>query len=150
MLRDIGFGGLLLAVLIAAFWKVHSDLKKLRVEMSHQLNRDLLSKRFTAYADLWSSMQLAAKYTVSGFGPDEAKAFLENLTKWYFSPDGGLYLTSRAREFYFCLQELLRAVGHLSGWRCNERPDEPEKIFVRMLKEFPKQDEAVKCIVAYF
>src|SRR5262245_41228302 len=43
------------------------DLKKLQVEMTYQLNRDLLSKRFEAYGGLWSRMQDTAIYTTEGF-----------------------------------------------------------------------------------
>jgi hypothetical protein len=60
---QLGLGGLLLVVLITAFWKLHAELTKLRVEMSHQLNRDLLSRRFTAYEGLWALMKPIAKYT---------------------------------------------------------------------------------------
>jgi hypothetical protein len=137
---QLGFGGLLLVVLIAAFWKIHSDLAKLRVEMSHQLNRDLLSKRLAAYGDLWSRMEPTAIYTTSGFGLNEAIAFSGNLSTWYFSANGGLFLTSRTRDFYFSLQNLLRAVSHFPDWCCIERPAEPEKIFAQMLEEIAKQN----------
>ncbi len=123
-----GPSGLLLLALIAAFWKIHSDLTKLRVEMALQLNRDLLSKRFTAYGDLWSRMQPTAIYTASGLGPSETIAFSNSLSDWYFSANGGLFLTRRAREFYFSLQDLLQSVGRLPGWRCDQRPDQPEKL----------------------
>jgi hypothetical protein len=37
----------------------------------------------------------------------------------------------------------------LPDWYCNERPDEPENLFVQLLTELPNQDENVKGIVEY-
>jgi hypothetical protein len=41
----------------------------------------------------------------------------------------------------------LRAVGQLPDWRCDKRPNEPEKLFLQLPKELPKQDENVKGVV---
>lgn len=113
------------------------DLKKLQVEMAYQLNRDLLSKRFEAYGDLWSRMQDTAIYTTKGFSPTEATDLLRKLSEWYFSATGGILLTTRARDFYFSLQDLMRVVGGLSDWKCDQRPSQPRirVVFTKLLGE---------------
>ena len=141
---QLGLWGLFLLVLIGAFWKLNSELMKLRVEVSYDLSRDLLSKRFAAYGELWSRMRTVAIYTKSPFGPIEATALFEDLSTWYFSENGGLLLTSRARDFYFPLQELLRTFGRLTGWRCDPRPTDPEIIFADLLAEISRKDPKLK------
>src|SRR5262249_1342382 len=47
---------------------------------------------------------------------------------WYFSAEGGLMLTAPVREFYFALQDLLRAITDAGEWR-SERHAEPEAEF---------------------
>jgi hypothetical protein len=113
-------------------------VQELQVKMAHQINLDLLSKRFDAYGDLWSRTQPAAIYTAQEFSQKEAREFLEGLSKWYFSVTGGLFLTVRARDFYFSLQRLLRTVGGLPGWKCNTRPGDPKEVFTAILNEVAK------------
>lgn len=144
VLSEVGFGGLLLLVLIGAFWKLHTDLAKLRVQMAQQMNRDLLAKRYAAYGDLWSRMRTTAVYTASGFGPEEARAYSESMSDWYFLPNGGLFLTRRAREFYFALQDLVQSVGRLPGWRCSERPEKPAEVFAELMTRLSRNDRTVK------
>jgi hypothetical protein len=117
------------------------DLKKLQVEMAYQLNRDLLSKRFEAYGDLWSRMHDTAIYTTTGFSPTEATDLLKKLSEWYFSATGGILLTTRARDFYFSLQDLVRAVGGLSDWKCDQRPSQPRMVFARLLRDLDLKDQ---------
>lgn len=111
------------------------DLNKLQLEMAHELNRDLISKRFDVYGELWSRMQCLAKYTEKPFSRNDASELWEDLSGWYFSADGGLFLTERAREFYFSLQDILKIVKDTNYWQCDKRPPKPEKIFKDMLKE---------------
>ncbi len=145
---QVGFGGLLLLALIAAFWKLHSDLTKVRVEMAQQMNRDLLAKRFAAYGELWSRMRPTAVYTRSGFGPDEARAYSESLSDWYFSPSGGLFLTRRAREFYFALQDLVQSLGRLPGWHCGERAEKPADVFGDFMTKLSQSDRGLERVTS--
>jgi hypothetical protein len=121
------------------------DLKKLQVEMAYQLNRDLLAKRFEAYGGLWSRMQDTAIYATEGFNPAAARDLLRGLSEWYFSATGGLLLTTRARDFYFSLQDMVRAVGSLSDWNCDERPSQPRirVAFTKLLGELDPKDHQV-------
>jgi len=145
---QVGISGVLLVVLVVAFWNLHTSLTKVRVEVAYQMNRDLLARRFAAYGQLWHRMHTSAVYTVSGFGPTEAKGFSESLSTWYFSPDGGLFLSRRAREFYFALQELLQSVGRLPGWRCEVRPLDPKTIFTAFMRELAEGDRNVAATMA--
>jgi len=137
---QLGLGALLLLTLIAAWWKLSSELKKLRIQAAYQVNRDLLSKRFQTYGALWTHMQPTAVYTATKFGPSDATEFSESLSKWYFSDNGGLFLSTRARDFYFSLQDLLRAVGRLPGWCCDERLAPPQEVFSELLRSLPPKD----------
>ena len=65
----------------------------------------------------------------------------ESLSKWYFSEEGGLFLTDRGREFYFAFQDLLRTVGALSDWSCCQRPSDPDKLFLKLLEGIFEKDK---------
>jgi hypothetical protein len=141
---QLGAGGLLLLILVAAFWKIHSDLTRMRVEIAYQLNRDLLARRFDSYGELWSRMQTLALYAGSGFGPSDARSLGEKLSEWYFSAHGGIFLTKRAREFYFALQDLVQVASALPGWHCARRPATPEDIFILLLTELGADDACAR------
>ena len=113
ILAQFGFGGLVLAILVVAFWKLYSDQRKSLVESVHQLNRELVSKRATAYSSLWSNMEPLAIYSNSSFDPEKSKKLCEDLSTWYFSETGGLFLTDRARDFYFPLQSFLQSIANM-------------------------------------
>jgi len=138
---QLGVGALLLLTVVAAWWKLSSEIEKLRIQAVYQVNRDLLSKRFQTYGALWTCMQPTAIYTATKFGPNEATEFSESLSKWYFSDNGGLFLSSRVRDFYFSLQDLLRAVGRLPDWRYEERLADPRKVFGELLQSLPPEDQ---------
>lgn len=94
ILTQFGTGGLIILILVAAFWKLYSEQRKSLVESAHQLNRDLISKRATAYATLWTGMRPLAIYSSSNFDPEKSKKLYEDLSTWYFSETGGLFLTN--------------------------------------------------------
>jgi hypothetical protein len=134
---QIGLGVLLVLTVITAWWNLSSELKKLRTQARYQTNRDLLSKRFETYGALWKCMQATAIYTEKSFGPSEVKQYFEDLSKWYFSDSGGLFLSERARDFYFALQDLLHALGPLPEWHCDKRPANPDEVFAGLLLRSP-------------
>jgi hypothetical protein len=138
---QLGLVVLLLLTVIAAWWKLSSDLTKLRIQATYQVNRDLLSKRFQTYGALWTRMQPTALYTATKFGPSEAAEFSESLSKWYFSDNGGLFLSTRVRDFYFSLQDLVRTVGRLPNWSCDERLAAPQEVFGALLRNLPPKDQ---------
>lgn len=70
--------------------------------------------RFTSYSDLWSRLRPLAIYDDKAVNKASAGILSTNLSDWYFSQSGGLFLTTQARDFYFALQDLLQAVGSTS------------------------------------
>jgi hypothetical protein len=131
---QLGLGGLLLAFIVWTFFGLSSELAKLRTEVGYEINRDLLTKRFEAYGALWARMQRVAIYTGEPFGRAEVRALERDLSDWYFSTSGGLLLTAEAREYYFALQDTVRAASDLPAWCCQQRSAKAPDIFVHFLK----------------
>jgi len=117
------------------------DLKKLQLELAFQMNRDLLVMRYKAYGRLWSRTKATMVYTAEAFGPEKVLDFKEALSDWYFSDDGGIFLTVKARDFYFALQDLVHAVCGLGGWTCDPRPTNPRQLFVELVEPLDVDDE---------
>jgi len=120
------------------------DLKKLQVQMAYQLDRDLLARRSEAYARLWTRTKATKIYTTQAFGPHEVSDLVNVLSDWYFSECGGLFLTKRAREFYFALQDLVLAIDDFGRWTCKRRPKKPKAVFERLLKTLKLKDSGVR------
>ena len=145
ILYDIfGPSFVVLIIVVPVLFKLSSDLAQLNTEVAYQLNRDLLTKRFTAYGDLWARMKPVAIYTGEEFGPCIVKDLSESLSLWYFSSEGGLFLTERAKSFYFAFQKLLITVGGMSEWTCLERPGDPKGRFLSLLKCLDQDKATVK------
>jgi hypothetical protein len=135
VLTQFGVAGLVLVVMLLALYKLGTDLAKLRTDLQQQLTRDLLNKRFDAYGRLWAEMQPLAAYSDDLLSPAKAGQLGEALSRWYFSAAGGMFLTTRAREFYFSLQDLLQAASELEGWKCTRRPEDAKSTFRHFLAE---------------
>jgi hypothetical protein len=135
VLTQFGVAGIVLVVMLLALYKLGADLARLRTDLQQQLTRDLLNKRFDAYGRLWAEMQPLAAYSDDLLSPPKAAQLNEALSAWYFSAAGGMFLTTRAREFYFSLQDMLQAASELKGWKCSHRPDDPKAVFRRFLAE---------------
>jgi hypothetical protein len=86
-------------------------------------------------------MHLSAIYTATPFGRAAAQEYIKRLSDWYFSPAGGLYLTRRAREFYFPLQHLLSDIDELpsQSWNDTARCRDPRREFKGLLKKLPDE-----------
>lgn len=142
VLTQFGIAGIVLVVMLLALYKLGADLAKLRTDMQHQVTRDLLNKRFDAYGRLWAEMQPLATYSDDVISPAKAGQLNEALSAWYFSANGGMFLTTKAREFYFALQDMLQAATELKGWKSTRRPDDPKGAFRRFLVESLKRSDA--------
>ena len=147
IVAQLGAGGLMLMILIAALWKLYSDQRKTLVESVHQLNRELVSKRATAYSSLWSRMEPLAIYSTSSFDPEKSKILLEELSSWYFSNTGGLFLTDRAREFYFSLQSFTQSIANIPDWICLKRPENTKELFMTLLDEMTESETDAKHVL---
>lgn len=125
----------ILAIVTAAGWlvKIYLEYWKGRKlhdqETRYQMGRDLLASRFESFEDLWARMANLAIYTSTPFDAGDAKALADDLSAWYFSAKGGLYLTVATRNFYFALQHLLVETGRRPDWRCPRRPSDPRALF---------------------
>jgi hypothetical protein len=80
-----------------------------QLEQTRGIERQEL--RFTSYGKLWAEMRPLAIYDESPVNRDKVKEMSKKLSDWYFSPDGGLLLTSHNRDLYFALQGLVSDVG---------------------------------------
>jgi hypothetical protein len=67
--------------------------------------------RFKSYGALWKELRPLAIYDVATIDKKVVGDMLPKLSDWYFSDCGGLLLTPQARDFYFALQDLLRALS---------------------------------------
>jgi hypothetical protein len=126
---EFGVAGLVLLAIGIAVFKLSSDLAKLRTDLQQQTARDLLNKRFDSYSRLWSHLRPLAIYADDPLTSAKIETLSKKLSDWYFSTDGGLFLTVRCREFYFGLQDVLNGVEDLKRWKCERRPARPEKVF---------------------
>jgi hypothetical protein len=140
---QLGIGGLLVAFVAWAFWGLSSELTKLRREVSYDVNKDLLAKRFESYGALWAKMKRLAIYTGAPFGGNDARALEAELSEWYFSDKGGLLLTLEAREFYFALQDTLRAACRAPDWKCHPRPPDTRENFKALLTRIAGNEPAL-------
>ena len=133
VLAQFGIAGIVLVLVGLALFRLASDLARLRTELQQQVTRDLLNKRFDAYGRLWATMMPIAIYSDDMLSPAKARSLATALSHWYFSVDGGMFLTARARDFYFALQDTLEAASELKGWKCVRRPDAVKARFRALL-----------------
>lgn len=67
--------------------------------------------RFQSYGALWQKLRPLAIYDETVINKKTVGDLATHLSDWYFSASGGLLLTPQARDFYFALQDLLRATS---------------------------------------
>jgi hypothetical protein len=110
--------------------------RKLAQELQQVRGTERQELRYGAYAALWAKQRALALYDADadGFDGPAAMKLQRELSDWYFSDTGGLLLTRQVRDFYFTLQELLRAVGKISDWRADRPTEKTEDIFLRVLE----------------
>jgi hypothetical protein len=145
---QLGIGGLLVAFVAWAFWGLSSELTKLRKEVGYEVNKDLLAKRFEAYGALWAKMKCLAIYTGASFGGTDARTLEAELSEWYFSDKGGLLLTVEAREFYFALQDTLRAACGATDWKCHPRPPDTKESFKALMTRLAANEPTLESCVS--
>jgi hypothetical protein len=91
----------------------------------------------TSATELWGKLRPLAIYDATVIDKKSASDLSSNLSNWYFSECGGLLLTPQARDFYFALQDLLRATSRVSEDWVAERPEksgDEKHIFQELLK----------------
>lgn len=71
--------------------------------------------RYRSYGALWAKLRPLALYDAAVIDNASVRELSRALSDWYISEAGGLMLTRQARDFYFALQDLLRAVAAAEG-----------------------------------
>jgi hypothetical protein len=132
-----------LGAVAAALWAFGTEVAKLRIEADGEATQQLLTKRFAAYADLWHRTAPTAIYSNKDFGPADAARLRESLSAWYFSKDGGIFLTARTRDLYFALQDILSVAAGLRTWKCSDRPEDPKQVFLELLERLDERDRTL-------
>lgn len=80
--------------------------------------------RFKSYGGLWKELRRLAIYDATVINKEVTSELSTKLSDWYFSENGGLLLTPQARNFYFALQDLLRATAKSSqDWSADRSED---------------------------
>jgi hypothetical protein len=101
------------------------------IEKSRGVERQEL--RFKSYGELWHKMRPLAIYTEGSIDAATLSKLHENLTNWYFSDNGGMFLLPHTREFYFALQDFSRAVGDAKCWECKRVSGDYVSTFDRII-----------------
>ena len=115
----IGFVGTLSAAVVAAYYGTRQRVLR---ELEARYDGELRNLRLAAYPKLWAHLEPLALYArePAGFPTQAALAAISaSLRQWYFR-QGGLYLSSEAREAYFNFQRSLSTVAASPEWR--DRP----------------------------
>ena len=91
--------------------------------------------RFKSYAALWKQLRPLAIYDPTSINRKAMGELSVKLSDWYFSENGGLLLTPQARDFYFALQDLLRATSTSpEDWEA-DRSEESEDTLKRIIRD---------------
>jgi hypothetical protein len=85
---------------------------KSRKELESAYDIDLRKARVDVYKKLWSELEVLAKYSPPPFSLHTVEQLSVALRHWYFK-QGGIFLSKRARNAYFDLQEgLTQTLDH--------------------------------------
>jgi hypothetical protein len=93
--------------------------------------------RFTSYGELWRRMRPLAIYDDSSVNRKTMGDMSKEFSDWYFSPNGGLMLTTFNRYLYFALQGLLARVCEETEeeWTADRGDGQEEDIFKKLLNQ---------------
>ncbi|MGY1697372.1 hypothetical protein ACI780_20935 [Geodermatophilus sp. SYSU D00814] len=101
---------------------VRSELSQAEAALARRLDRlmqvdlDLRNKRDSAYRPLWELGKQLSRYPPNPrFTYNDARALALKLKDWYFSDQGGMYLSQEAQLAYRRLQEELASVAENDG-----------------------------------
>lgn len=90
-----------------------------RRKLALDYDADLRNRRIKAYQDLWKRLEPLSKYVPATFSHANAQVLAKSLSAWYFH-DGGLFLSTAARNDCFALQDILRYIVDGWGWETTE------------------------------
>jgi len=103
------------------------------VELGQELQKSRAVERqelrFKSYGELWKRLRPLAIYSDKPINRTELGHLNDELSDWYFSECGGMFLLPHAREFYFALQDFARVVSKGEDWQCPRSDDDHKKRF---------------------
>jgi hypothetical protein len=109
--------------------------------------------RYKSYGALWKELRPLAIYDATIINKKAMSDLSSKLSDWYFSEIGGLLLTPQARDFYFALQDLLRATSSFpEKWsvdRSKASEGDQKNIFREVLTKNNAGKEAIN-VFKYF
>jgi len=112
--------------------------KELARELQKTRGVERQELRFKSYGALWKELRPLAIYDPTIIDKKVVGDLSSKLSDWYFSDSGDLLLTPQARDFYFALQDLLRATSKsLEEWeadRSEEAAGGEREIFIHILR----------------
>lgn len=108
------------------------------LEKSRGLERQEL--RFKSYGELWKRMRPLAIYSDSPMNRATLRALSEDMSDWYFSESGGMYLLPHTRNFYFSLQDFTRRVGMAEYWECKRYEGEHKDLFDKVVENIDQTE----------
>jgi hypothetical protein len=91
-----------------------------RRKLSLDYDADLRKRRIRAYQDLWKRLEPLSKYVPATFSGTDADDLAKSMSTWYFH-NGGLFLSTAARNDCFALQDILRYITDGWGWETPDR-----------------------------
>ena len=110
-----------------AIWAAYvGTRRRVLAELEGRYDADLRGLRLAVYPKLWAALEPLALYARSPPGRPtraEIKDLTRELRSWYFH-DGGLYLSSQARQAYFQLQDGLTVVTTSERWDADGTPSD--------------------------
>ena len=106
----------------------------LRQELQKTRSIERQEFRIKSYGALWSKLRVLAIYDRKIINRSTALRLSEDLSDWYFLESGGLLLTPFVRDFYFALQDLLRAIAKEDvQWTIDRTTADPRGVFEKVL-----------------
>jgi hypothetical protein len=109
--------------------------EELRQEIEKSRGVERQNLRFESYGELWKRMRPLAIYTDGSITSTTLSRLHEDLTDWYFSKSGGMFLLPHTREFYFSLQDFSRAVGDNKDWNCKRDGGQYDALFDKVMRK---------------
>jgi hypothetical protein len=83
---------------------------KFRKDLEADFDKDLRERRLKVYEELWSLLELLARYDLPRpLTPGVLTVLTVSMRKWYFAK-GGLYLSDSTRKVYFDLKDEIRLI----------------------------------------
>jgi hypothetical protein len=115
---------------------------ELRQEIEKSRGMERQEIRFKSYGSLWKKLRPLAIYSDQPMDRETFRTLLDNLTDWYFSERGGMFLLPHTRDFYFALQDFSRTVSSTDDWHCKRYDGQHREIFEKVLGRLDLKDAA--------